>query len=1091
MADSRSFGIPWAGVVVLAAFIGSTQLVPHAFDQLRPPEKERAQTTLNAELEVDARLWEDPFAALRRYEAERVERCDKASKGLAAGVDCALRSETVRRPESLRIKLDRNENKDLSEALVLLALVPGNPFVGAEEARRRTRYAILAGLQAQGYVPENAERIGLLEFELSQLTVPNKGSAAMVATANPTNPTKPVELRKFVVPFELLVERRLMPNDNDKTGQSRGRRYQQVALLWVDEAALPSTKLTALARMLDGMFGPRVVPHEARCETENRLFPRLAVIGPSSTDALRIALSDLQRARAQFASLGAQLPEPYCSCQTNPKSQRCEGLSPEKSAVEGYRLLARADIYNSASTAPSSMLDELKTAGTQACLIAALAKKGPTADRNTEEVSCFVNDEFAQLFGVPDFDKNRVVSKDLTKKKQADCLNKKVGSRCEQKKTLIAVDFERTIGTDDVLIDRLVAELKIRLPADAKRRVVLVAERDSLYSQSLVSEFKQQLKKSAPLATLEVAYFFRGLDGVTTRDVGRDSSDKTAPKSSAPDARLEWPESRDQLDYLRRLSQSLKQSERVTNGVPIGAIGILANDVHDKLLVLQALHDTFSDKMFFTTDMDARFLHPRSQAFTRNLIVASSLPLEFYTPPGKDAVDLQAGTPPLRDVYQTATYLAARRAGCRDEECAKDERAAGDLALKNTSLYEVGRNRAVPLGGYALVAHPPQGGVSRLLVAGAMLLLMLGGLLGWPSTPAIRQANQALRRRSMRGDMRMGVPNVILVALHAALFAYLLCTLIEFVRPRQMSFVVPLLSASLSAFAVLLALLPALPGRRGSGVDRFHLGTALIVLLAGCWLVWAAGNGAAAQICDECEPVTWLEGVSAWPSHLIHLLALMAILYTLDVTWSDTQRMLRQDSEWLRLSPPQAHPLQHAGMRVLLRDWAAHVSIMSWRRKAGPTNSFVRLWVQYGERGASRPRAARVLVWYLITAGLVGALYYALSEGEMLVVPARGVEHHRLVQATLNLVSWLLPLLVVAVADATMLACRFIGHLNAGRTAWVRCMPRSGCTVSPAHRRCGRSSILQRRRARGCTPCSTTGSMCRWWRAVPNTCRGW
>ena len=67
MADSKGSGFPWASVAVLVAFVGSTQLVPHAFEQLRPPEKERAQTSLTAELEVDARLWEDPFAALRRF----------------------------------------------------------------------------------------------------------------------------------------------------------------------------------------------------------------------------------------------------------------------------------------------------------------------------------------------------------------------------------------------------------------------------------------------------------------------------------------------------------------------------------------------------------------------------------------------------------------------------------------------------------------------------------------------------------------------------------------------------------------------------------------------------------------------------------------------------------------------------------------------------------------------------------------------------------------------------------------------------------------------------------------------------------------
>src|ERR1700744_4027607 len=90
MADdaTRSSRIPWAGIAVLLAFIASTQLVPRAFDVLRPPEKERAQAPVSRDLPVDARLWEDPFVALRRYQAERDERCGKLGLDAAALQSC-------------------------------------------------------------------------------------------------------------------------------------------------------------------------------------------------------------------------------------------------------------------------------------------------------------------------------------------------------------------------------------------------------------------------------------------------------------------------------------------------------------------------------------------------------------------------------------------------------------------------------------------------------------------------------------------------------------------------------------------------------------------------------------------------------------------------------------------------------------------------------------------------------------------------------------------------------------------------------------------------------------------------------------------
>ena len=45
---------------------------------------------------------------------------------------------------------------------VIAAMLPGAAFIGVEEARRRVRYAVLAGLNAEGFVPEDSEHMGLL-----------------------------------------------------------------------------------------------------------------------------------------------------------------------------------------------------------------------------------------------------------------------------------------------------------------------------------------------------------------------------------------------------------------------------------------------------------------------------------------------------------------------------------------------------------------------------------------------------------------------------------------------------------------------------------------------------------------------------------------------------------------------------------------------------------------------------------------------------------------------------------------------------------------------------------------------------------------
>jgi hypothetical protein len=968
MADSKGgfSGFPWASAAVLLAFIASTQLVPHAFEPLRPAEKSRAQVPLDPELDVNARLWEDPFSALRRYETERAERCERLRKQAPAGADLNCREGVAeaRNPQDMLARLDRDQDQRLNDTLVMLALVPGADFVGAEEARRRVRYAALAGLQAMDYVPDNAERLSLLEFDL----------LASAAAATPGQARA-----KFVVPYELLS---LRVGHRDRPGQAAGSRYAQVALLWVDENALPNRKLDALALLTEQLMGSQALDGVSARMREGGP-PALAVLGPSSTDALRLALADLRCAADRATSANAR-------CNGMVPSPGEGGLDPRVRA--GYRLLSRAEFYNSASTAPNRMLAEL----------------------NRQDLDAFVTEQFQRITG------------ELPRRE---------------------VTLQRTVGHDGELIRKLEAEIRLRLSPDSRRRIVVVAERDSLYAQSLVAELRHRLggPGGGERLPLEVVYFFRGLDGVTTREAA------APPPANKAAVTLEWPESRDQLDYLRRLGTELKRSDTNPQLPPIGAIGIFANDVHDKLLVLQALHEDFPDRMFFTTDMDARYLHPRTQAFTRNLVVASSLPLAFHAPPrrapgaaGPEPVHLQAGTPPLRDIYQTSTYAAARRAGYRDEACRQRERAALELALANPSLYEVGRSNAVPLAGYALEARPPVSSAGRVLVAVLMVGVTGTLLLIWPSTPAIRQARRAfLRVPTLSNQPQMDMTAIVLVALHAGLFSYVLASLIEFVLPSRLDFIHALLLASLAAFGALLAVLPSLlsarrdqppPPDQPAGIDRLHLVVLLMMAGVWLWLAWPAAGWRSAASCNTCEPVAWLEGVSAWPSHLIHLLALFTIFWTLDWAWASTLQQLREDADWLRLPRALPRPVTRHRMSGLLSDWFRQISVLYWRAPPCFSCDFERLWQAYAARGEARPRAARALVWFVLTLLLVGLVFLGLSEGQVPEVPVRGAEHRQIVQATLYVILLMLPLLIVCVGDATLLLLRFVHHLNAGRS---------------------------------------------------------
>lgn len=1004
MSEAKS-GLPWTSMAVLAAFVMSTQLVPHVFDALRPAEKERAQAAFGSQFPIDARLWEDPFAALRRYETERNERCEKRSKSAQDQQACRQEGQFDKLPLlNERSELPRraaraasepqggSANNAAPEQLVLAALVPGNPFVGAEESRRRTRYAILAGLQSVGYVPMEAERLGLLSIPRAELM--SDANAAAIGS-HPAN-AKPTDTAPalFQLPFEQLE---LSAEWASKAGETR---YRRVHLLWVDESALPFPKLNALALLSARLLGASVQGPDGRSDCGAQRLADLVVIGPSSTDALRTALAELDRA--------SQTVDSYRHVSV---SGRCltkrlaipEGLQEKANDLRaGYAELARARFYSAASTAPARFLPEL----------------GVRAD-----VDAFLSEQFTQVL---------------------DPLLPREGGKPKP----VSVSFTRTIATDELLIGRLVHELQQRLSTQQRQRIVLVAERDSRYAQALVAELRSQLKaavKGSSVAwDLQLMYYFRGLDGVTGKDTSGGPNEKSAPPAHPDASRIEWPEARDQLDYLRRMAGQLQRSEmdrreQAKAAGRISAIGVIGFDVHDKLLVLQALHDSFSDKVFFTTDMDARLLHPRALPFTRNLIVASSLPLELPERVATDAAELRQGTPPLRDSYQTASYLAARSAACANTVCTDMEMRALRPMLTQPRLYELGRSRAVGLDASSKSAEDSWSEHWQGRVAGILFILLLSALFVWPSTPALRALRMAL---SPNGQQALRPSVALICALYVGVLTLIAHCLSGFVsanpsKPQQLAMHV-LGFMLLSFFLVRSELVMA-------SLRRLHVRCGYLVILAGLFVLYKLpldGN-----VCTDCEPLLWFEGVSAWPSLLLQLTALVVLVLSGDLLWDTSLNSLNEDSQWL-LVRPQCSDRQ-------TRSWSGgwrRLSVLRWPRPMGHSCDFQSLWTEYALRGAPLPRAMRIVLGAALSLILGATIMHFFSQGSALAIPVRGNVHRLLVACSLYLVLLMLPILIMAAADATLLVCRFVQHLNQGRSVYpTDCVGRFAQSLGASH----------------------------------------
>ncbi len=221
--------------------------------------------------------------------------------------------------------------------------------------------------------------------------------------------------------------------------------------------------------------------------------------------------------------------------------------------------------------------------------------------------------------------------------------------------------FVRLTCSDKELAERLHEELSLR-GASRPDQTLLVLERDNRYASSWLrhcadawglndnngAEASDQESPQFP-----TVYYSRWIDGDWPPATAvQDRTGKLAIRRESRD--LERPEGAASLDYLRRLRKKLSLEPQLRD---IRAVGIFGIDVHDKLLILQALKPILPDAIYFTSDLDAYFTHPQELRHTRNLLVAAGHDLIPHTVdnPGLSGRIL---TPPFRDSYQSSAYLA-------------------------------------------------------------------------------------------------------------------------------------------------------------------------------------------------------------------------------------------------------------------------------------------------------------------------------------------------------------------------------------------------------------------------------------------------
>jgi hypothetical protein len=271
---------PSTWITMAFAVMGIFALKQYPFQDTRPPDLwvPVYSHTASEDQDVEARLWQDPLAAVET--ARKVSEAphdnaisDKAQgSGLPGVSSCAdarkasgTEDPAVRDVHSAR-HMCQSIRAGLQESpagvLVMGAIVSGAPYAADIESRRRTRYAVLAGLYRSGYRPVNNEHVGyvrLAEFYKDDLARANDLAA-----------------------FEWFVS-------NDA---AQGSRPARVLLLWLDQDGFRTNPIDQFVAIANGIM-PGSVP--------------TVLLGPADSDGLRAMAEEFKGTQAESTKGSRQI----------------------------------------------------------------------------------------------------------------------------------------------------------------------------------------------------------------------------------------------------------------------------------------------------------------------------------------------------------------------------------------------------------------------------------------------------------------------------------------------------------------------------------------------------------------------------------------------------------------------------------------------------------------------------------------------------------------------------------------------------------------------------------------------------------------
>lgn len=742
------------------------------------------------------------------------------------------------------------------EVSILAVMVPGGPYAEDREARLRSRYATISALLAQGYAPEDTDYIGFVHFAKFCKKTINKTIQSQKETPDICN-------MPAVMPYEWFSAH----TNNPGTTKHAQYRPGRILVLWLDnDAFYRADRPLYMIGLLNALI---TIAYEKTSEIDKKSstqsdapLPKINfhVIGPSNSDTLERIYQEVNRLKVDIRDENdyKSLNNSYLfTASATVPNQHLSGNLEEINRTAGYlkRLILKKNMDWLDNTIVRTISTQDKVAHTLLC---ELALRGVTPYRFKDKES----------------------------------------------------DIKKECELTDLKFD----------PSGQPSQIALIGEADTYYARMLRHSILEQIQKfddpAVKTKNNNISFFsyLRGIDGITSQNAlpnqekGKNQEHKTNnPNEKEAKTLLERPIGNSQLDYLLGLGANLKQLEQRNIAEDKGAfkaIGIIGSDAYDKLLILQALRNKFPGIPFFTTDLDARFLHSSETKWTRNLIVVSPFGLQLNTE--------NQNSPPFRDNFQTSLYISILLAMTCGQGYWQCER----------SVHEP------PNGRNGWTHHP------RVFEVG-----------NYGAVDMSHTSNSIYINNQSEKPNQNSFPELIVLI-------FLLSPIFIFFTPKQFHFPIGILTGTLIILYTTITI----------AFDYYGILNYLNELMPGYFEKPTSSNASVSSM--FVEPFSFTNGVSSWPATAIRLLTILLasfLLYRIYKLIKINQEEIREEFILSRTATVHKNHIENKAAKK--EFWKSQLSIDNWRTD---DSNFEAIWHDYREKAKLGFSIIRILFIFFL-----------------------------------------------------------------------------------------------------------------------------